>query len=325
MITKNIAECAEKLKEGELVSFPTETVYGLGARADSPEAVNKIFFAKSRPNDHPLIVHGSSAERVFECVQDIPDYARVLSEFWPGPLSLILKRDVSSELVCDEAVGGSENVALRVPGHDVALDLLNNCDFLVAGPSANKFSYVSPTSAEHVVSDFGDDLLVLEGGDSHIGVESTIISCIGDVPKILRSGSVTSIQIAKLLDIAEDDLFVGDISDIKVSGNMKVHYSPSIPVYVFDHLEELELYLNENEIPSAAYMGFFDILDRNISYKHVVHSVEEYAHKLYSFFRSAEYENCSQILMVAPNNKGLGVAINDRLSKASSEWSLKDV
>lgn len=325
MITEDVAQCAEKLREGELVSFPTETVYGLGARADSTEAVKKIFEAKSRPNDHPLIVHGSSAERVFECVQDVPDYARALAEFWPGPLSLILKRDINSDQVCDEAVGGSENVALRVPGHDIAIELLDQCDFLVAGPSANKFSYVSPTSAEHVISDFGDDLLVLEGGDSHIGVESTIISCIGDSPKILRSGSVTSIQIAKLLNIAEDDLFVGDISDIKVSGNMKVHYSPGIPVYVFDHLEELELYLKENEIPSSAYMGFFDILDRNISYKHVVHSVEEYAHKLYSFFRSAEYENCSQILVIAPNNKGLGVAINDRLSKASSKWSLKDV
>lgn len=324
MITKDIDKCVELLSDGELVSFPTETVYGLGARADDPVAVSKIFEAKARPKDHPLIVHGPNADKVFQCAIDIPQYARDLSEFWPGPMSLILKRS-NSDLVCDEAVGGQDSVALRVPGHDITLELLEKCDFLVAGPSANKFSYVSPTSTLHVQDDFGDDLLVLEGGNSHFGVESTIVSCLGDVPKILRSGSITALQIAELLNISEDDLFEGDISDIKVSGNLKVHYSPGIPVYVFSHLEELEMYLAENVEDHKAYLGFNDINDASFSYKQVVHSVEEFAHKMYSFFRSAEYHNCSQIVVIAPNDSGLGVAINDRLEKASSEWRIDEV
>lgn len=325
MITENIAACVDALSSGELVSFPTETVYGLGARADSPEAIARIFQAKDRPKDHPLIVHGPSAEKVFECAIDIPMYARVLSEFWPGPMSLILKRDVSSGPVCSQATGGQDSVALRVPGHDIALELLSRCDFLVAGPSANKFAHVSPTSAQHVIDEFGDELLVLEGGESYVGVESTIISCLGDTPKILRKGSITSVQISELLNIDESSLYEEDICDIKVSGNMKVHYAPRIPVFVFDHLEELEMYLSENEESNLAYLGFNDIVDKNISFKQIIQSNEELAHKLYGFFREAEDKECSQILVIAPSNIGLGAAINDRLSKASSEWRLKDV
>ncbi|MBP9116198.1 MAG: threonylcarbamoyl-AMP synthase [Acidimicrobiia bacterium] len=321
MITNNILECISVLEAEDLLGFPTETVYGLGARADSSVAVNKIFKAKNRPKNHPLIVHGSNTKSVFECVENIPDYAYVLAEnFWPGPMSLILPKK-NNTIVCDEVTGGLDSIAVRVPKHDIALKLFSKCDFLVAGPSANIFSHVSPTSAEHVISEFTDRLTVLDGGDCNVGVESTIISCLGDTPKILRSGYITDIEISKLLDLDQAQISDIDISNIKVSGNLKIHYSPRIPVYRFENIEDLELRLENTNHRNLAYIGFNKFINNSISFSQIINSNEEFAHKLYSFFRHAQDKGCSGILVIAPSNIGLGVAINDRLSKASSDWT----
>lgn len=325
MITNDIDKCVLELESLNIVAFPTETVYGLGARADNPTAINKVFKAKSRPVDHPLIVHGSSATRVFECVEDIPQYAYDLAnKFWPGPMSLILNRKSGNDLVCDETTGGQKSIALRVPDHEITLELLTKCNFLVAGPSANLFSHVSPTSATHVISEFGEELTVLDGGECHIGVESTIISCLGVTPKILRAGAITDLQISQLLNVEVDELHDSDISKVKVSGNLETHYSPTIPVYVFKDLESLENYLRIVPQENLAYLAYNDIVHDKISYKHIVSSDEEYAHNLYSFFRKAQDLDCTCIVLIAPQNKGLGVAINDRLSKASSDWNVND-
>ena len=322
MITNDITLCVNKLEAGNLVGFPTETVYGLGARADLPEAVNKIFKAKSRPVDHPLIIHGSDKNRLFETAKDIPEYAHLLADkFWPGPLSLILNRDVESLLVCDEATGGQKSVALRMPENDVALELFSKCDFLVAGPSANIFKHVSPTSPEHVISEFGNELTVLNGGDSNIGVESTIVSCLYDKPKILREGSIDSKQIAKFLYIEESSLYLNhDISDIKVSGNLKTHYSPDAEVLIFKNPEEVINFLSKNDIKNAAYLGKSEIVDSRLKFIKTVNSNEEFAHELYAFFRNSEDANCEMILVIETDNEGIGAAINDRLYKAGRSW-----
>lgn len=317
MITDDVQLCIDALTKGELVAFPTETVFGLGARADSPAAVQKIFDIKGRPTDHPLILHCSDVDIALAISPYVPEYARALaSEFWPGPMTLIFKR-AASDAICDEAVGGHDTVAIRVPSHPKARALLAPCGFFVAAPSANRFGHVSPTTVEHVRDEFGDDLLILDGDQSGVGLESTIISCVQDQPAILRAGAITVQDILRVTGIEPVESPQGD-GNVKIAapGTLENHYSPDIPLFVV--ASEAEVEKNSQFSPGeCAFMSLSQpVKDYRVSV--LVNNYDQYAHELYDFMRRAEIEKCQAIFVVAPENEGIGIAINDRLKRASS-------
>lgn len=241
----DIAEAVRLLQAGELVAFPTETVYGLGADAANTEAVAKIFAAKGRPADHPLIVHLPGASHLDQWARDIPQIAWDLAEaFWPGPLTLILKR---AENVPYAVTGGQETVGVRVPAHPLALELLRAYEHAgggqngmcgLAGPSANRFGRISPTDAAHVREELGDAVaLVLDGGACAVGIESTIIdlSRDDDLPRILRPGHITPEKIAKVIGILTETPSAKSGGQIpRVSGSLDAHYAPLTPMRVVD-------------------------------------------------------------------------------------------
>ena len=191
---EEIDQAVEALREGEVVAFPTETVYGLGADASNPDAVRKVFELKGRPATHPLIVHIEHPRALERWALDVPKSAEAFAEkFWPGPLTLVLRRAPAVDLAI---TGGQDTIAIRVPGHPVAQQLLRAFGGGIAAPSANRYGRISPTRAEHVRDEFGDDLrIVLDGGDCKVGLESTIVSCVDAVPRILRPGLVTLTQL----------------------------------------------------------------------------------------------------------------------------------
>ena len=226
---ENIERAAELLRAGELVSFPTETVYGLGANASAAEAVRRVFAAKGRPADHPLIVHIENAAALSSWAEDVPDEAIALAErFWPGPLTMVLKRGEGVPL---EVTGGQETVAVRVPGHPVAQQLLRFFGGGVAAPSANRFGRISPTSAQHAASELGDRVaMILDGGPSDVGLESTIVDLSGDPPRILRPGMLSRSELEAVLgrEIGGQPLGAAP----RVPGALERHYSPDSPVTV---------------------------------------------------------------------------------------------
>jgi L-threonylcarbamoyladenylate synthase len=220
--TSDIEKAAEVLRAGGLVALPTETVYGLGANAEDPSAVARIFQVKGRPPSHPLIVHIGGAEHLDDWVQDVPATARLLAEhFWPGPLTLVLRRGRRVPL---EATGGLETVAVRVPDHPVALALLTAFGGGVTAPSANRFGSVSPTTADHVRAELGEAVdFVLDGGPCEVGVESTIVDATGEIPSILRPGGVTREDLEAVLGFP---IAVPSTSHVRVPGQHPSHYAP---------------------------------------------------------------------------------------------------
>jgi len=232
-----IARAAALLKRGELVAFPTETVYGLGADASNPQAVAKIFAAKGRPADHPLIVHIPDAAQLDRWARDIPEAARVLAaKFWPGPLTLILKRQPH---VPDAVTGGQDTVGLRVPNHPVALALLREFDGGIAAPSANRFGRISPTTAQHVRDDLGEGgdssvAMILDGGPCQVGIESTILDLSGPRAVLLRPGMLSAIDIGLVLGRVplspDDPLAPPDLARSRASGTLEAHYAPKTPL-----------------------------------------------------------------------------------------------
>lgn len=309
MISSRVDIAAQTLEEGGLVAFPTETVFGLGARADDEKAIKKIYELKGRPQNHPLISHCADVEKAFSVAKEVPSYAHALAnKFWPGPMTLVFLSNDDGQ-ICNAARGGHESVAVRVPEHKVAQELLSKCDFFVAAPSANKFGRVSPTTAQHVESEFGDELFVLDGEQSEKGIESTIISCLEDEPSILRAGTITQNDI----DVALGNTAVVDPSlDIAAPGNLESHYAPSVPVVILDkdsaddstdHDKDAFIGLNQ---PAGSYL-----------LTKIPENIDDFAHSLYAFFREAENMKCEKIYVVAPENIGVGIAINDRIKKAS--------
>ena len=303
-------DAAAHLKAGDLVAFPTETVYGLGADASNSEAVARIYSVKGRPNDHPLIVHIASMDCMGDWASDVPEYAIALARsFWPGPMTLILKR---SELAGDFITGGQDSVGVRVPNHVVALALLEAFERSggkgVAAPSANRFGHVSPTTAAAVVEELGEylskDDLVLDGGACVVGVESTIIDCTGAAPAVLRPGaiSVAMIEECTSLKTTQSD------KEIRVSGSLENHYAPIAKVLLC-------------EIPIAG-QGF--IAHANISTPEGVIRLaspsddEEFARVLYSALRDADARGLSEVVVVQPIGTGIAVAIRDRLARAAN-------
>ena len=223
-ITTDINFATKLLKDGALVAFPTETVYGLGADANNPDAIKKVFNLKGRPADHPLIVHLATASQLPLWARDIPQTAwQVAEHFWPGPLTLIL---LKQEQVSPLITGGQDTIALRIPNHPIALQLLQNFGSGLVGPSANKYGRVSPTSAMHVAMDLGNNVnAILDGGESNIGIESTILNLTGSKPMIMRSGAITAAAISAVL--GEEVVYNSDHKpQIRTSGSHESHYAP---------------------------------------------------------------------------------------------------
>ena len=223
-----ILEAARRIQAGGLVGFPTETVYGLGADASSDEAVAGIFAAKGRPANHPLIVHVADAAQVADYASSVPPFAvRLMQAFWPGPLTVILPR---REGIAAAAAGGQNSIGLRCPAHPVALAFLKACNTGVAGPSANRFGRVSPTTAQHVSQEFGDDLLVLDGGPCAVGIESSIVDCTRGRPVLLRPGVLTRDQLEAACGepvLDKEDLHQAVGNAPRAPGTLAAHYAPN--------------------------------------------------------------------------------------------------
>lgn len=306
----SIQQAAVALKSGQLVAFPTETVYGLGADAENPGAVAKIYSVKQRPTDHPLIVHIADKDAAKKWAIEIPQYALQLADaFWPGPMTLILKR---SSLAKDFITGGQDTVGLRVPDHPVALELLRSFSELggngVAAPSANLFGRVSPTSAEAVQSEISSRLsdadLILEGGDSVVGIESTIIDCTQSRPRILRPGAISAEQI-----MTKTNLSMLDSGErIRVSGAMESHYSPRARVVLNDEAKPGDGLIASAQIATPPQVIRLAAPTTD----------EEYAQQLYAALRKADQLGIQRIVAITPAGDGIAVAIRDRLRKASS-------
>jgi L-threonylcarbamoyladenylate synthase len=307
-----IKDAALALKQGHLVAFPTETVYGLGADATNEKAVARIYEVKKRPTDHPLIVHISSIEHLDKWVRVIPEYAiKLARDFWPGPMTLVLPR---TNFAKDFITGGQDNVALRIPSHPVALELLKEFEkqggLGVAAPSANRFGKLSPTTSAAVEMELGKFLSnadqILDGGASKVGVESTIINCTSALPVILRPGAVTIEMIQEILDI-ELDLDSAPSKEIKAPGMLASHYSPNTKVYLSGAPSPGDGYIALSDLPTPA--GAIRLASPKDN--------EEYAQMLYESLRSADSKGLKNVFVVPPHNQGVGVAINDRLVKAA--------
>lgn len=308
---QSISSLAAHLVEGDLVAFPTETVYGLGADACNPSAVARIYGVKGRPADHPLIVHISSIGSMAEWAVEIPDHAfKLANEFWPGPMTLVLKR---SELAGDFITGGQNTIGVRIPDHVVALALIKEFEQLggkgIAAPSANRFGHVSPTSAAAVIGELGKFLgsrdAVLDGGACFIGVESTIIDCTGELPKILRPGAISEAMIRRCtrLEVAKS------VSEIRVSGSLDSHYAPNARVVLDQIARRGQGLLALIEIPTP------DGVVRLAEPK----NTEEFAQVLYASFREADSQSLAEIVVIQPTGNGIAVAIRDRLEKAANK------
>jgi L-threonylcarbamoyladenylate synthase len=308
----SISKAARSLRDGHLVAFPTETVYGLGADATNEMAVSRIYSVKGRPVGHPLIVHISSINKLEQWATDIPDYAiKLAREFWPGPMTLILPR---TSLAKDFITGEQNNVGLRVPAQPVALALLRKFEDLggqgVAAPSANRFGAVSPTSAEAVTEELSeyveDEDLILDGGQCLVGIESTIIDCTGMAPKILRPGAITEELIEKVLDKKSEKN--SEESEIKAPGLLNSHYSPKAKISLNSIPEPSEGFLALSKFQTPT--GAIRLASPN--------TIEQYARDLYSALRSADQQGLAKVAVQLPEGPGLAEAIRDRLTKAAA-------
>jgi L-threonylcarbamoyladenylate synthase len=309
-----IKDAALALKQGHLVAFPTETVYGLGADATNEKAVARIYEVKGRPTDHPLIVHISSINNLDKWAKDIPEYAvRLARAFWPGPMTLILPR---TPLAKDFITGGQNNVGIRVPVQTVARALLREFEALggqgIAAPSANRFGKVSPTTADHVNKDLESYLkksdLILNGGSALVGIESTIINCTQSQPKILRPGAITASMISEMLDLNHELEDQNLSNQIRTSGLLKSHYTPIAQVILNEKPLEGDGLIAP--LSHATPSGVIRLASPSNN--------EEYARVLYHSLREADRKNLKRICVVTPENIGIGQAINDRLNHAST-------
>jgi L-threonylcarbamoyladenylate synthase len=310
--TDSVKAAAQSLIAGHLVAFPTETVYGLGADATNETAIAKIYKAKGRPADHPLIIHIASIDAIDQWAQDISEYAINLArDFWPGPMTLVFKR---SDLAKDFITGNQNTVGLRVPNQSIALALLKEFEALggkgIAAPSANRFGAVSPTTAQAVKDELENYLdqsndIILDGGPCQVGVESTIIDCTSQTPQILRLGAITKEMIQEstgLLVIDEAP------TDIRVSGSLESHYSPNAKVVLDTYPTSGEGFIAIDSIqtpPGAIRLA-------------APSSIEGFARDLYSALRFADAQGLTKVSVIQPQGPGLAAAIRDRLKRAAT-------
>jgi L-threonylcarbamoyladenylate synthase len=308
-----ISVASARLWAGNLVAFPTETVYGLGADACNADAVARIYLVKGRPVDHPLIVHVASIDALGDWAVEVPDYAISLArEFWPGPLTLVLKR---SELAKDFVTGGQDTIGLRVPNHPVALALIEAFARMggrgVAAPSANRFGNVSPTTAQSVEDELINYLFesdqVLDGGPCDVGVESTIIECTGVLPRILRPGGVTEEMIKATTGLSDLAKYSTDAPTPRVSGSLEKHYAPVATI----HLDQTPL-VGQGFIALAQFHT-----PAGVTRLAAPKDAKEFARDLYSALRKADELGLPVVVVEQPKGSGIAIAIRDRLSRAA--------
>ena len=318
-----IETAVQALRDGELVAFPTETVYGLGANAQNPAAVRKIFEAKGRPETHPVIVHLDSPRFLHRWVRDVPDVATKLAErFWPGPLTMVMPRAAN---VHDIVTGGQDTVAIRVPQHPMAQQLLTAFGGGIAAPSANRYGRLSPTRAEHVRDELGDAVkVILDGGESQIGLESTIVAFEGSSVRLLRPGAVTAGQIRQV--VAELEIGAG-LDSPRVPGSATSHYAPTTPMTIVPAGE-----IDAHAAALSAGGRRVAVLAQRLplrAHKYVTwinagRRPEQYGHDLYANLRTLDKAGCQQILVQDVPEGERWEAIRDRLLRAASSVSESD-
>jgi len=303
-------ENALALKNGALIAFPTETVYGLGADASNEKAVARIYEVKGRPQDHPLILHIASIDDISYWAPDVREFAMALAnKYWPGPMTLIFNR---SDKAKDFVTGGQNTVGLRVPNHELALEILQECKKIgvhaIAAPSANRFGHVSPTTADAVREEIGAYLspqdLILDGGPAQVGLESTIIDCTKDAPKILRPGAITQAMIEEATGLKVSE---NNDSQIRVSGSLEKHYAPNAKVILDMQATKGQGFIAPADV--ATPPGAIRLASPA--------STDEYARTLYSALRDGDAQGLATIAIIQPSGDGLAIAIRDRLMRAS--------
>jgi L-threonylcarbamoyladenylate synthase len=306
-----MCDAAGVLINGGLVAFPTETVYGLGADACNQKAVARIYSVKGRPADHPLIVHVASMDALGDWASDVREYTIALArDYWPGPMTLVVNR---STLAGDFLTGSQDTVGVRVPDHPVALGLLEAFARAggkgIAAPSANRFGNVSPTTAQAVGAELGDYLadsdLIFDGGGCAVGVESTIIDCTGDVPKILRPGAITQEMIERSTGLHLSG--VATQNQIRVSGSLDAHYAPIATVL-----------LDQTPLAGQGFIAMSDVVTPDSVVRLAApESHDEFARALYSSLRAADEQGLEVVVVHQPQGDGIAIAIRDRLIRAA--------
>ena len=325
-----IAEAAQRIRAGELVGFPTETVYGLGADASNDAAVALIFAAKGRPSDHPLIVHVASAAQVADYASDVPAFAaRLIAAFWPGPLTLILPRRAG---VAAAAAGGQHSIGLRCPAHPVALALLQACGTGLAGPSANRFGRVSPTTAQHVQEELGEDLLVLDGGPCEVGIESTIVDCTRGQPVLLRPGVLTRAQLEAACGEPVLDKYAPVAAAApRASGTLASHYAPNAALRLLPlaplqaALEGIKPAAGSDASRAGADHGRIAVYARSklalpagVLYRAMPQQAAACAHELFAVLRELDAQGVAHIWVEAPPDAPEWDGVRDRLARAAA-------
>jgi L-threonylcarbamoyladenylate synthase len=316
MIGSEIARAAEILRAGGLVAFPTETVYGLGADASNPQAVGRIFEVKGRPAQHPLIVHLTGTEEIERWARDIPPLTeRLTARFWPGPLTLILRRAAG---VIDAVTGGQDTVGLRAPSHPVAQQLLRAFRGGIAAPSANRFGRISPTTAQHVRDELGDAAsLILDGGACEVGIESTILDLSSGSPILLRPGCI---GVAEIESVVGRKVARGSAHSPRASGTLAAHYAPRLPLSLAP-TPDLDRVVRE-----YAAVGPVAVLarhprprgSRSTVWQVAGTDAQTYAHDLYALLRLLDRSACVQIVVEAPPQRPEWDAVLDRLTRAAA-------
>lgn len=327
---QSIAEAADSIRAGRLLGLPTETVYGLAADADNDAAVAQIFVAKGRPADHPLIVHVADAAATAHYAADVPDFAHsLMAAFWPGPLTLILPRQPG---VAQAAAGGNPTVGLRCPSHPVAQALLQACAaqgvWGVAAPSANKFGRVSPTSAAHVADEFGEDLLILDGGACSVGIESTIIDCSRGQPVLLRPGAITPEQVQAacgLKVLQKEELSTLEKQAPKASGTLESHYAPRARVRLMGAAvmdQAAPLLLADSGSAAGPVLGVWShkplaLSDARCLWQAMPVDAAQAAQQLFATLRALDAQGVSQIWVQTPPATPEWDGVRDRLQRAA--------
>ena len=297
-IGTDIDRAVEILRNGGLVGLPTETVYGLAADASQKEAVTRIFTVKGRPNNHPLIVHVGSIDSARPWSSSWTQSAELLgTTYWPGPLSVVVEK---SPDVLVEVTGGHHTVALRVPGHSMAIDLLTRFNGGLAAPSANKFGKVSPTTAQHVWDDLGASVdYILDGGACEVGIESTIVDCSTRTPVVLRPGGISAEDIHKIVELGDDDLGIS-----RAPGMLPAHYAPQCQVTLVEELSEAI------RVSDSADSSTRRVIDASVD-------PTGFASLMYAQLRQCDADGIRELFVVLPRPVGIGLAIRDRLTKAA--------
>ena len=315
-----IAQAADQLAAGELVAFPTETVYGLGARADDAAAVLKIFRAKGRPENHPLIVHLAEPAQATQFAAAVPAFAqRLIDAFWPGPLTLILPRVPA---MAAAAAGHQHSIGLRCPAHPVARALLVAAQARgvpgVAAPSANRFGRISPTRAAHVVDEFGDALMVLDGGDAELGIESSIVDCTRGHPVLLRPGVLTR---ARLEAVAGEPMLAPDAHAPRAPGTLAAHYAPNAKLRLMPSamLHTALQVLGDQPLKLAVYSrGVLPAAARGVRHRRMPSHPVQAAHELFAVLRELDAEGAQLIWVEEPPPEPEWDGVRDRLSRAAA-------